>query len=67
MNILDLSIKHAGGVGRLADDLHVRQNVVSNWRSRGLPKPWEQVLRLKYGFDESATDQSGPNRQTEAA
>jgi hypothetical protein len=66
MNILDLSIKHAGGVGRLADELHVRQNVVSNWRSRGLPKPWEQVLRLKYGFDESA-NQSVSTRQTEAA
>lgn len=63
MNILDLSIKHAGGVGRLADELHVRQNVVSNWRKRGLPRPWEQVLRLKYG---TSTPSAHPAQQESA-
>jgi len=28
--------------------LDVKQNVVSNWRQRGVPKAWEQVLRYKF-------------------
>ncbi|MEI6287189.1 MAG: YdaS family helix-turn-helix protein [Bacillota bacterium] len=48
MDILEIAIKTAGGTGRLAYMLDVKQSVVSNWRRRGVPKAWEQVLRYKY-------------------
>ena len=48
MDILEIAIKASGGTGRLAYILDVRQNVVSNWRRRGTPKAWEQVLRYKF-------------------
>jgi hypothetical protein len=48
MDILEIAIKASGGTGRLAFILNVKQNVVSNWRQRGVPKGWEQVLRYKY-------------------
>jgi hypothetical protein len=48
MDILEIAINHAGGTGRLAYLLDVKQSVVSNWRRRGVPKAWEQVLRYKY-------------------
>ncbi len=48
MNILEIAIKAAGGTGRLAFMLDVKQNVVSNWRQRGVPKSWEQVLKYKF-------------------
>jgi len=48
MNILEISIKSAGGTGRLAFILDVKQNVVCNWRQRGVPKSWEQVLKYKF-------------------
>jgi len=48
MDILEIAIKASGGTGRLAHILNVKQNVVSNWRQRGVPKGWEQVLRYKY-------------------
>lgn len=48
MDILQTAIQAEGGVGKLADALGIRQNVVSNWRRRGLSKPWAQLLRLKY-------------------
>ena len=48
MDILEIAIKAAGGTGRLAYILDVKQNVVSNWRQRGVPKGWEQVLRYKF-------------------
>jgi hypothetical protein len=32
----------------LAFLLDLKQNVVSNWRQRGVPKGWEQVLRIKF-------------------
>jgi hypothetical protein len=48
MNILEVAIKAAGGTGRLAYLLDVRQNVVSNWRQRGVPKSWEQVLKYRF-------------------
>jgi hypothetical protein len=48
MDILEIAIKASGGTGRLAYILNVKQNVVSNWRQRGVPKGWEQVLRYKY-------------------
>jgi len=48
MDILEIAIKTAGGTGRLAYILDVKQNVVSNWRRRGVPKGWQQVLRFKF-------------------
>jgi hypothetical protein len=48
MDILEIAIKASGGTGRLAYILDVKQNVVSNWRQRGVPKGWEQVLRFKF-------------------
>ena len=48
MDILEVAIKAAGGTGRLAYLLDVRQNVVSNWRQRGVPKSWEQVLKYRF-------------------
>jgi hypothetical protein len=48
MDILEIAIKASGGTGRLAYILNVKQNVVSNWRQRGVPNGWEQVLRYKY-------------------
>jgi len=48
MDILEIAIKAAGGTGRLAYILDVKQNVVSNWRQRGVPKGWKQVLRYKF-------------------
>ena len=48
MNILEIAIKTEGGVNALAKTLGIKQNVVSNWRKRGLPKPWEVALTLKY-------------------
>lgn len=35
MDALQLAIDAAGGVGKLADSLGVRQSVVSNWKARG--------------------------------
>ena len=49
MDILEISIKAAGGTGRLAYILDIKQNVISNWRQRGkVPKAWEQVLAFKF-------------------
>lgn len=48
MEILEIAIKAAGGVGKLAYILDVKQNVVSNWRVRGVPKSWEQVIAYKF-------------------
>lgn len=56
MDILQKAIEAERGVSRLADALGVRQNVVSNWKSRGLPKPWQKVLELKY-------DKQAPKRR----
>ena len=55
MNILDIAIQNAGGVCKLASALGVKQNVVSNWRARGLPKPWEMVLDMRYASKAPAT------------
>lgn len=35
MDALNLAIKSAGGVSKLADSLGVSQSVVSNWKARG--------------------------------
>ncbi len=48
MNTLEICIKSVGGTGRLAYLLDVKQNVVSNWRARGVPKSWEKVMQLKF-------------------
>ena len=48
MDILEIAIKASGGTGSLAYILDIRQNVVSNWRQRGVPKGWQQVLRFKF-------------------
>ena len=47
MDLLEIAIKAAGGVGRLAYMLDVKQNTISNWRQRGVPKSWQQVLVYK--------------------
>ena len=60
MEILDIAIEAARGVGKLADALGVKQNVVSNWRLRQkLPKPWDMVLRKKYARAIKAAQQKG--------
>lgn len=51
MDILKTAIDAEGGVGKLAAALGVGQNVVSNWRARGLPRSWDFALRLKYAAD----------------
>ena len=48
MKTLEHAITTAGSVSKLAVALDVAQNVVSNWRARGLPKSWELALSLKY-------------------
>jgi len=48
MDILDIAIKAAGGTGRLAYLLDLKQNVVSNWKVRGVPKAWAKVLQMKF-------------------
>ena len=48
MDILEIAIKSAGGTGRLAYMLDLRQNVVSNWKVRGVPKGWQRVLEMKF-------------------
>lgn len=54
MDTLKQAIDAEGGVGKLATSLGVRQSVVSNWKARGLPKPWEIALRLKYASGKKA-------------
>ena len=63
MNILQVAIETEGGVGKLAAALGLRQNVVSNWRMRGLPKAWAQVLWLKYGAQPPTQQQQQPKGQ----
>lgn len=50
MSILEIAIQAEGGVGKLAEALDIAQNVISNWRKRGVPKPWAQVLQLRYSY-----------------
>ena len=51
MSILEIAIQAEDGVGRLADSLDIAPNVISNWRKRGVPKPWTRVLEMRYGKD----------------
>ena len=48
MDILEIAIKAANGTGRLAYLLDVKQNVVSNWKVRGVPKGWAKVIEMKF-------------------
>jgi uncharacterized protein YjcR len=48
MNLLDIAINAAGGVARLAEKLDVKPNVISNWRTRGVPRGWEALLKVKF-------------------
>lgn len=49
MEILEIAVASAGGVGRLAYILDLKQNVISNWRKRGaVPRGWETVMRIKF-------------------
>ena len=48
MNIFEIALKAAGGTGKLAYMLDVKQTAVSNWRQRGVPKSWEQVMKYKF-------------------
>jgi hypothetical protein len=64
MDILQIAIEAEGGVGKLAAALGEKQNVVSNWRARRLPRPWAKVLALKYGKALPATsDPADPAAQ----
>lgn len=44
---LSLAIDAAGGVGKLAGLLNVRQNVVSNWRMRGNAVPRDYLPAIE--------------------
>jgi hypothetical protein len=60
MNILEIALESAGGVGRLAYMLDLKQNVISNWRLRGsVPKGWETVLRIKFAKQIAAAEKVG--------
>ena len=48
MNILQIAIDKEGGVTRLAEKLGTKQNVISNWRARGVPLAWRKLLELAY-------------------
>ena len=47
MELLDQAVHHAGGVGKLAHLLGVRQSTVSNWRSRATPIPVEHCAAIE--------------------
>jgi len=67
MNILENAIDSEGSVGKLANALDVRQNVVSNWRKRGLPKPWAKVLEMKYTQPKPLRKKPAPQAAERAA
>jgi len=48
MNFLEIAIESSGGVARLAEKLDVKPNVITNWRTRGLPKSWQTVIKIKF-------------------
>lgn len=50
METLEIAITAAGGVGKLAEKLGIKPNVISNWRLRNsIPRGWELVLRDRFG------------------
>jgi len=60
MDILEIALEAAGGVGRLAYILDLKQNVISNWRLRGsVPKGWETVMRIKFAKQIAAAGKVG--------
>lgn len=49
METLEIAITAAGGVGKLAEKLGIKANVISNWRMRkSIPRGWELVLRDRF-------------------
>lgn len=49
MDILQIAIREAGGISKLARELGVSPSVVSNWVMRKkLSLPWILALELKY-------------------
>ncbi len=55
MQILELAIAKEGGVGHLAKTLGLKQTAVSNWKARGVPRPWIMVLESRYGKSSKQT------------
>ena len=55
MNILTFAIDLEGGVSHLAKALGVTQPMVSNWKARGLPRPWRIAIESKYAKQIKAT------------
>ena len=61
MNYAETIAQH-GGSSALARKLGIRPNSVSNWKARGIPKPWAAVIR---GLEPSApVTPSGPTSVT---
>lgn len=58
MNILEKAIQTEGGVSALAKSLGLVAHAVSNWRLRGLPKPWEMLLEERYGDKQRQPEQA---------
>lgn len=49
MDALELAISAEKGVGKLAQKLGIRPNVISNWRLRkSVPRGWQVVLTERY-------------------
>lgn len=46
MEILNETIKVAGGVSALARHLGIRPNTVSNWQARGLPRAYALLFAV---------------------
>lgn len=58
MEELEHAISAAGGVGKLAEKLNVKPNVISNWRLRNsVPLGWKTVLRDRFGTPKTNTKQ----------
>jgi len=49
MQILDFAIMCEGSTSKLAATLGVWQTAVSNWKARGVPRAWQQLLEARYG------------------
>ena len=48
MELLKIAIHEEGSVAKLADALGVVPSAIGNWKARGIPKPWQHFLSLKY-------------------
>lgn len=56
METLDIAISAAGGVGKLAKELGINANAISNWRLRQrIPHAWMLVLSDRYGSSKRKT------------